>query len=412
MIPSPWRWPLTILVFFVTRLSIVPIVLNFQMDEILYRDWAVSIGGGQFPVGDEWYQYPPGAGLLFLGVELLPTDFHRALTLTMIGADVLIFALLLGKVARSRASWMGPWAWIVGGSLAGGLLYERFDVIPTLLAVLAVLWASRPFWSGMLAGIGAMVKVWPIFALFAVARRDFAKALAGALVGIAGITILATAVASDSWGFFAGQSGRGLQIESTPAAPLLIAAQLGLIAAPTRDRYGSNELDTPWAPVAAWICIVVAVVLLAILLIQYLRGRLDGVPGADVAVTALLVFWAFNRVNSSQFFIWVAGLGAVALLVHRSRMLVPLVLAFASMLTVDDYLGPYFWALQGQVREAVAIQVLRALLVLGSAVLAWWLAVSRGFRLPAESGDGVPLNDVGHGEGGLSLEGDRNTGAS
>lgn len=368
-------WMMTILAFVISRLSILPTSLEFRSDEILYRDWGLEILSGVFPAGDERYQYPPGAGLFFAFLEWIPGTFHRAFTASVLIADAAVLVMLLVAVYRQRASWFGPWTWIVGGALAGGLLYERFDVISAVFGVAALLVVARPFLSGFLAGCGAMVKVWPIFVLFGQDRRQLGKAILGAASGIAAMFLVSFVIADDALSFLSSQAGRGLQIESTPAAPILIAGQLGLLETTGVDRFGSTEIESSFAGVAAWLGIAVAVVLLAVLLVQRLRGRLEGVPSADVALAALLVFWALNRVNSSQFFIWVAAIAAVALLNRRSRMVVPVALAFLSMLPIDEYLGPYFWALQGQNPEAVFLQVVRSVLVLASAVLAWYYVV-------------------------------------
>ena len=369
-------WFLVLVSFAVTRLSILPGVLNLQGDEELYQAWAVSIAGGQFPVGDESYQYPPGAGLAFWFQEVVPGDFHRAFTLTMIASDVLILALLLFCVAKRSASWRGPWAWVVGGALSGALLYERYDVLPTLLAVAALIAVARPYLAGAIAGIGAMVKIWPIFTLFALRREELWKGVIGAVVAMSGVVLLAFVVARDPLSFVMGQTGRGLQIEAAPAAPVLLAAQLGLVSSPTVNRFGSNELDSDLATFAAWTGIVLAIVLLCLLLIRLLRGGLAGIPAYDVALAAVLIFVAFNRVNSSQFFTWVAGVSAVVLLDRRSRMLIPIALSFLSMFTIKEYLGPFFWALQAQNIEPVSLQILRSVLVVSSAVLAWWFVFS------------------------------------
>ena len=369
-------WLLALLAFFVSRISILPLVLDFRADELLYQQWANLIGGGSFPVGYERYQYPPGAGLIFTGIDVAPGDFHRVFTLSVIAADVLIFALLLLRVRTTGDSWRGPWAWIIGGFLAGSLMYERFDLFPTLIAVAALLLLSRPFISGLLAGIGGIVKIWPIITLFALRRQDLAAGIAGALVGVAGVLALAFLVAPHPLAFLTGQSERGLQIDSIPAVPMLLAAKLGVISAPSIDRYGSTELDAPFAGVLAWIGILLAVVFVGSLLIKRLRGRLENIPGPDVAFAVLLLFIAFNRVLSPEYFVWIAGAAAVVLLDRRSRMLIPVVLVFLSMLPITQYLGPFYWALQAQTIEAVSLQVVRGLLVLVSALIAWWFVFS------------------------------------
>ena len=369
-------WFLTLLAFAVTRVGILPTVLDFRADELLYQEWAVLIGNGSFPVGDDLYQYPPAAGLLFLGLEVAPGDFHRTFTAAAIGADVLIFLLLSIRVARNADSWRGPWVWIIGGLLAGGLLYERFDVFSAFLAVIALTMLPRPLVLGFVVGIGAAVKVWPIFILFALRRDQVIRGVLGATAGVLASLVLGFAVASNSLSFLTGQTQRGLQIEATPAAPILIAAQLGLMDAPSVDRFGSTELDAAFGGLVAWIGITLAVAMIATVVVQRLRGKLDSIPGPDVALAVLLVFVAFNRVNSSQFFIWIAAVASVVLLNRQSRMAIPVLLSLLSMLPVFQYLGPFYWALQAQTPEAVFLQVVRALLVLASALLAWWFVIS------------------------------------
>ena len=373
---QPSIWALALIVFAVTRISNIPLSLDFRQDEVLYYNWALLIRDGSFPVGDSQYQYPPGAGLLFLGIELLPGTFHRAFMLSAVLADIAIFALLLLRVGRHADSWRGPWAWIAGGALVGHLLYERFDVFTALVAVIALLLLSRPVVSGALIGFGVMLKIWPIFVLFALRRDQLLKALAGVVAGLLVVMTIVLVTADDAFSFITGQSSRGLQIEANLAAPLLIAGQLGLLPVESVDRFGSTELEAAYAGGIAWFGIAIAVVLLFVLLVQRLRGNLEAIPGADVALAALLVFVAFNRVNSPQFFIWVAAAAAAALLDRRSRMVIPVVLAFASMLPFAQYITDYYWTLQTQTLESVTLQVTRSVLAVASAVLAWWFVVS------------------------------------
>lgn len=384
-------WILTLLAFAVTRIGILPMTLDFRADEILYQGWAELIRGGSFPVNDDLYQYPPGAGLLFLSLDVIPGTFHRIFLLAAISADILIFVLLLMAVKTRGSSWRGPWVWIIGGVLAGGLLYERFDVFPALAAVAALLVLSRPFIFGLLVGVGAMVKVWPVLMLCAVGRRHVLAATTGVITGMVGVLALAYLVASDPFGFLTGQVARGLQIEATPAVPILAAAQFGLLPVSVVDRYGSTEIESVASAAASWFAIGVGLVLIGTIVVRRLRGDLDSIPGPDVALASLLIFVAFNRVNSSQFFIWVAAIAAVVLLDRRSRMVIPVVLVFLSMLPVSQFLGSFYWALQAQNVEAVTLQSIRGALLLMSALLAWWYVVSGRVYQPSASNPKVRI---------------------
>ena len=65
---------------------------------------------------------------------------------------------------------------------------------------------------------------------------------------------------------------------------------------------------------------LITLVLLAVVAIQRLRGALQDVSGADVALAAVLFSVATSRVFSGQYFIWLLGLAAVGLGDPRSRM--------------------------------------------------------------------------------------------
>jgi hypothetical protein len=67
------RWrpsvPAVIVGWFATRALILLQLLiwadNFLPDVRLYATWTILLSDRQFPVGDAYWQYPPGAGVLF-----------------------------------------------------------------------------------------------------------------------------------------------------------------------------------------------------------------------------------------------------------------------------------------------------------------------------------------------------------
>lgn len=395
LFPVRWLWVITPLTWFVLRASLLSQALEFNENEHFYQNWGQIVASGTFPLGDPKYQYPPGAGLLFWAIEIFPVEFHRTFTMAVIAADLATLVLLLVAVAKRRDSWAGPWAWTLGGFLAGGLIYERFDTFPTLLAVASLLLLARPMTMGVITGVGLMVKTWPGIALFAVPRRELPRAVIGTLIGVAVTWLIAALIASNSTSFITNQVSRGLQIETVAAVPVLLLGVLGVVDAPMIDRYGSTELDTPLGTPLVIISMLTGAVLIIWLLIARLRGRLEHIPGTDVAFTALLVFVAFNKVNSPEYIIWIAGIGAVAVLNARSRMLPPLIMAGLAMVPVMVFLGPNYGLLQQQTIEAVIFQSMRGLLLLASALTAWVIVFQQsraGSDLEREGrpgGDGV-----------------------
>ena len=95
-------------------------------------------------------------------------------------------------------------------------------------------------------------------------------------------------------------------------------------------------------------------------------GRLPSLSAADLVFAGLLVLVATGRVFSPQFFVWIAGIGAVALLDRRTVMRIPVLLVVGSAV-IAQYVYPLRtgWPLEG---DALAMQVIRVALVIGALV--------------------------------------------
>lgn len=163
-------------VWLLTRVGMVLLLLRDSLgiggvgrEVDLYRYWYSQFAQGTFPPGDATWQYPPGAGLVIMSPGLLPwlTYFQAFVVLTLL-ADATVTAAL-GRADSARLT-HGAWVWVCGLPLLLHLPLARYDVQTTALAVLALLalnarsTASHRL-GGALAGIGAMVKVWPVLAL-------------------------------------------------------------------------------------------------------------------------------------------------------------------------------------------------------------------------------------------------------
>ena len=118
--------------------------------------------------------------------------------------------------------------WLLFVLLIGPLSYLRFDILPAVLAGAAVLYARRVPWvTGALTGLGAAIKLWPALLWLAFlahkpARKPVTIAFLASGVGLALLSLIfggwTRLVSPLTW-----QSGRGLQIESIWATPLMIA---------------------------------------------------------------------------------------------------------------------------------------------------------------------------------------------
>ena len=69
--------------------------------------------------------------------------------------------------APLRRNYTGVWVWLIAMPLLGTFSVLRFDIVPTVIGIAAlVVIHRRPAWFGALAGLGASIKVWPIVLLF------------------------------------------------------------------------------------------------------------------------------------------------------------------------------------------------------------------------------------------------------
>jgi hypothetical protein len=305
-------------------------------DVKLFSGWTDLMSSTHsLPVDAAW-QYPPGS----VGVFMLPSLFpgpHSAVYLTLfLLCDLAVLVLLL--VAERRRRLRGTWVWVVGIPLLLTLPLLRFDLVPTAIAVAALL-AIRARRSsvvvGVIVGVGAAVKAWPVLVLVAVmGRRSMLTSLAVAT----GVGLLATVVVElvfgDSLSFLTNQAGRGLQIESVGATPWYVLQAVFGEPVVWLPRNGSLELGSETADAVAGVlrvAMIVAVVLIAaVWFLATRRGRHGdaqlGRFGSDLAYAAVLVYVVLSPVLSPQYFVWLVGVGAVVLTDPDSRMVRPVCL--------------------------------------------------------------------------------------
>ncbi|WP_433520928.1 glycosyltransferase family 87 protein [Nocardia pseudovaccinii] len=308
-------------------------------DLTLYRGWAEQIMYQNiFPLADERWQYPPGAGALLVVPQLLGggAGYNWLFFALVAAADASVLGLLIRAARRDgwETAQTGPWVWAVGVALLGRVCYGRFDLIVAATVVAALLWATRrPAAAGAAAAAGVLLKVWPVLVVLGLRWRTLRRMSAGAAgVGIAAIAGLA-ALGPGAWSFLEFQSKRGLQIESVAATPLLIARLLNgrwTIV----HRYGADELSGPVVSAVASACVAATLAGGAVLLIIWWRAR---PPAADLVLAAVLLALATSRVLSPQYLVWAVAVASVCALDSRStqRPVLLLVLATALMSQVE-----------------------------------------------------------------------------
>lgn len=365
-----------------------------------YRGWSDVIAGGRLPVGDQTWQYPPGAAAVMALPRLLDgaVGYHRAFMLEMLLADAAVTAILTLLALRSRRC-AGLWLWVLAGVALGPFLLDRFDLAPTALAVAGLAAAGRrPLLGGVLLALGGLVKVWPATVLPAAAgtlRRTLAVAVGAVLALLGGlVTLAATGLLGDATDFLRQQSDRGLEIEAPAATPWMLthATSHGRLHAPVL-RYGAFEVVAPGVSTVVTVCTGLGLLVSVVAVVAAYRGRpADSSDLMPLALATVLGLMVTARVLSAQYLVWAVGIAALALvsgqLARRARMLtaaVGLLLLGSCALTQLEFPLRFSRLLAGDAAATAALIARNALLVLAAALAVGAVTLQRrdGGRLPA-----------------------------
>lgn len=317
-----------------------------------YEVWSNSIVGTHILPQEETWQYPPGAALLMLLPRIGGGSFGTSFVVLMLVFD-LLGLWLMTRFAREEQRDVGVWIWLLAMPLLFSLPVLRFDLVPTVIAMAALLVIHRrPAWFGVLAGFGGMVKLWPILVLFGEWNRKRLLRSAGAALAVIVMIFAASEVAfSGSFRFLTTQGDRGLQIESVAASPWELRQVITGKQAPLVQRSGTNEIASDLADaVGRALGLVAVAVFVAAIFWWWLReraisrGRTDLTDVAlsrDFVFTVALLFVVVSRVLSPQYMIWMVGLCAVVLTSRRTRVSRPAwIVVGAIVLTAGLYQSP------------------------------------------------------------------------
>jgi len=290
----------------------------FDDVDIYYR-YASRIVGGEVPYRGFAVEYPPLALPLFVLPRLAagsPGPYRWAFGVEMLAVDAAIVWLVAG---RSPIGGLGRVGWYSAFLVAlGPLPISRFDLAPTLLAFGSALLIGegRAGLGGMVAGLGALAKVFPgaVVAASIGRWRSVASLLSTAIVGAGAWLAVGGAGVGSALRYHAG---RGLEIGTIYSGVLMVSAKLRGRPLASDFNHTSHELIAPGAASAA--SMAIGVQLAAILLVA-LRARRPGAHPLRLAGAAVIGFAVFGKVLSPQYVIWglpfVAAVGG-----RRSRIL-------------------------------------------------------------------------------------------
>ncbi len=306
-------------------------------DVDLYFSWSqLMVDSGELPNEDLW-QYPPGAAFVMLLPRLSFEAFQPSFMVMMLAFDLAGFWLMT-RFAREERRDTGVWIWLLAIPLLatvpswGGMPLLRFDLVPTVVAMAGLLVIHRrPAWFGAMAGIGAAIKVWPLFLLFGEwERMRLRRAALAATACIAAIFVVAALFLGNPFGFLNDQGGRGLQLESVGALPWKLREVVTGKGQYLEARFGSNEIASGLGDaVAKFLDIAALAVLIGAAIWWWLRDRgirrgrrdLEDIAlSRDFVFTVSLLFVVVSRVLSPQYMIWLVGLSAIVLTSRRTRI--------------------------------------------------------------------------------------------
>ncbi|PSM42308.1 hypothetical protein C6Y14_16390 [Streptomyces dioscori] len=341
-------WGLTrlLLLLFVFKVFVFPGPDVTSDVSVTYQNWYEILRTGTFPLDDVTWQYPPAAALAILSPALLPfLAYTQAFFVLAFAADLIALGLLLYAARRPDSpvpvSVRGVWVWVIGVPLLGPTVYSRYDVMVTAVAVAALLAGVRhPKVMGVLAALGAMLKVWPLLLLVGTTGR---RAWGAAAATAAAIALAFVVSMPGAFAFLTFQRDRGTEVESLGSLVFHIARHHGW-EGQVLLNYGSVEFLGPYVDVVSTVALMLTGLAFGWLLLWRLCAtRFLVHTAADAAFMAVLLFTTTSRVISPQYLVWLVGLAAVCLVFRGSRMGWPAVMVLvACLFTVLEF--PVFFA--------------------------------------------------------------------
>lgn len=308
---------------------------------VVYQHWYPTLRHGAFPAHDVTWQYPPGAAAVLVAPGALPfLGYPAAFFWLAFLADAAVFAALLHAAAGRSRRLDGAWVWVIGVLLLGPIVYARYDIMATAVGVAALLvLRRRPAAGGLLAGTGALIKVWPLLLLIGTRPgRGTRRAWAAAAATVTGGSLLFHATMPGAFSFLTFQRDRGTEVESLGGLVLHLARHAGWHGV-TAIHYGSVEFLGPHVDLVSDMSLALSVLAFCWLLLWRLRARVfTAATPYDAGFVAVLASTTTSRVISPQYLVWLVGIGAVCVTLRESAVRLPVLLLLpAALLTTLEF---------------------------------------------------------------------------
>ncbi len=393
---ATWRYPFALAALlhgaaFATIAAFIPVSYTSLLG--LWLNDGGSLRAGLLPYRDFVLEYPPLAAVLFW----LPTysgqgieGYRLGFALTILVFDLLGVAVGLWALRRCapEASPRGiillqP-LWLVWAGR--NLVFEDFDLAPAVLLLLAIalLAAGRHHAAWAALGLGVVLKLYPvlllpIFLMVAWQQRT-RRQLATDIGAFLAAMLLPTLIVMrghllDVWAFVSYHLDRGLEVESTYAALLMIGHLI--TGSPIKDVSGhrAEEIAAPLAPLLSTVALPVTILALAAVYVLAWRMRHDWLSPARLfdslvrlSTAALITFMITGKVLSPQYLLWLYPL--VAVLGRRQGAVWAL---YGASVIFADWIYPNHWIeMISFTPHAIGVLVARNTILLVLLVLALW----------------------------------------
>lgn len=319
-----------------------------QGDVLLYFRKAEALAAGGMPYRDFAFEYPPLALVSMavpyvawpagnVGFDLYRWLFTAWQAILLVGMAIVAARLadLLAEgsaiLERASSARRAGTRLVILVLVTAPSLTFRFDLLPALLTALAVvaILERRAGWAGVLIGLGALVKLYPLVLVPVVVaiwlargdRMGLVAFFAGLGFTVAIVLLPFSVLAGDAaWSFVTYHSARGLQVESVAAGFILLGAVLRGQTVPFEFEFGAVHV----AGAAADRFLAVQPVLLVlgplvVAAIGYLvarsevaaLGRVRAATVIGLALAVVTMFIVTNKVVSVQYVVWLLPLAAL-----------------------------------------------------------------------------------------------------
>ena len=366
--PLRWRATAAALVCALHLALFAPTIGDWS--SVLVNDFAPqakAIKEGDLPYRDQQIEYPP----LSIPVLIAPAyvddgtqGFIDGFMWEMLAFDLAIIILIAlalpgdgGRVLSALGVYTVGLVTLSGVVLDrslidyGPLALDRFDLVPALFVLAAVLARDRSrsaTWSGLLS-IGVAIKAFPLFLYPALLRgeRNLRRVLvAGALPLL--LCAAAVIVMGDEFGSaITYHTERTLQVESLGASVFEIAHIVGVSGVATGVGHGGFEISASGATGARWVSVVLGAAGYLWLVWAGWRSRATNL---QLVCALLAVMVAFAPVLSPQFLLWLLPVSACAYGLRKENVVLLLAILFTQIELqhydgVDALTGSFVWPL-------------------------------------------------------------------